>query len=253
MKKTIFSICTCCVVFVLSAAFLLAPAGLNRGELRQLLAALPRHNSFQYINYRSLPETWFTEANRSLEDRHIYIALSNTKTAASKIIARFTGDPYNHVSLAFDESLSTLLSYNGGNETQNPGLNPENPAALRENAGSLLTVYRLPVSAAQKRRIIERIAGINAQGSSYNLLGLVSKRSAKPNIMFCSQFVYAMLDEAGLRLFARDSGKVKPMDFVKLDAGRHLALVPETESEKTQKNFQKILDSRSNLSYDLIR
>ena len=267
MKKILFGMCGCCAALVLAAACLLAGTDLNLEELWQLAASLPRHNSFQYINYDSLPDTWFAEARRSLEDRHVYIALSNTKTAASKIIARFTGDPYNHVSLAFDESLSTLVSYNGGNGTQKPGLNPENPAALREKSGSALAVYRLPVSAAQKQRILERIAGINAQGSSYTLLGLLSKRSAKPNIMFCSQFVYAMLDEAGLRLFARDSGTVKPMDFAAPGRGQNLALVYETGPEKNnsgisieyvalaanQKNFLKILDSRSNLSYNLIR
>jgi hypothetical protein len=229
---------------------------LNTGELRQLLSGLARHNSFQYINYHSLPETWFAEARRSLEDPHLYIVLSNTKTAASKIIARFTGDPYNHVSLAFDQSLSTLVSYNGGNNAQKPGLNPENPGLLRKNAGSVFSVYRLPVSGGHKRRILERIERINVQGSSYNLLGLLSKRSAKPNIMFCSQFVYATLDEAGIGLFTKDSGKVKPMDFVTLDRGRQLSLIYKTGPEKNNffsHFFQNILDNHSNLSYNLIR
>ena len=253
MKKIILVICTFCAGLVLAAAFVLAAADLSAGELRLLLSGLARHNSFQYINYHSLPETWFTQARHSLEDPHLYIVLSNTKTAASKVIARFTGDPFNHVSLAFDPSLSTLVSYNGGNTAQKPGLNPENRAELRRNAGSTFSLYRLPASRAHKRRILERIERINAQGSSYNLLGLVSKRSAKPNIMFCSQFVYAMLDEAGLRLFAKDSGKVKPMDFVTLDGGRRLALIHETGPEKDENFFSDILDSRINLAYNLIR
>jgi hypothetical protein len=249
-RLTILAVCTALLIAVL---IFLAAVGVSPRDLRELLGDLPRHNSFAYINRDSLPETWFAKAQGALDDPHIYIVLSNTKSAASRLIARFTGDRYNHVSLAFDAALETMLSYNGGGDRGRPGMNPEKPGDQLKVPDSALAVYRLPANAAQKQRVISEIRRINAQGSAYNLLGLITGQAAMPNIMFCSQFVYAMLDSAALNPFEKARGKVKPMDFVSLDRTRRLALVYEITFEKSEIFFQNILDSRSNLSYNLIR
>jgi hypothetical protein len=70
--------------------------------------------------------------------------------------------------------------------------------------------------------IIESIRKINAEGNAYNLFGLVLKFSFKPNILFCSQFVYKMLKDAGLNYFEKKEGQIKPSDFVELDYDRKL-------------------------------
>jgi hypothetical protein len=54
------------------------------------------------------------------------------------------------------------------------------------------------------------------------LLGLIFKGSARPNIMFCSQFVQTMLELAGLDYFDNARGAVKPVDFIELDGNRAL-------------------------------
>jgi hypothetical protein len=226
-------------------------ADLSGADFLELARTIPRHNSFRYITTGSLEEDYFAEAHRSLGDPAVYIVLSNTKSPASKLIGLVTGDRYNHVSLAFDQDLQTLVSYNGGNGGFGPGLNRETREELRRSPGSSLAVYRLPVTGAAKRGMIERIGRINAEGSSYNLLGLVLKCSFKPNIMFCSQFVYALLDGEGIRLFDRAQAWVKPMDFLALDQGRRLSRVYGKEAEG--KNFSTTLDSRNNLSYGIIR
>ena len=64
--------------------------------------------------------------------------------------------------------------------------------------------------------MIQKVEKINDEGSAYNLLGLIFKRSRKPNIMFCSQFVYTMLKQAA---------QVTPSDFIELDYGRKLEFV----------------------------
>lgn len=209
-----------CIVLLLCAALCAVSCAslegnrLDSGEVWSLLRDLPRHDSFRYINRDSLPEEWFARARVSLEDPGVYIVLSNTKSAASKLIARFTGSRYNHVSLAFDAELAAMVSYNGGNGRNHPGMNPETLADLLKAPEASFAVYRLPVSPAEKALMLGRIAAINAQGSSYNLLGLITKQSAKPNIMFCSQFVYALLDETGTAPFEKKPGKVQPMDFL---------------------------------------
>jgi hypothetical protein len=88
---------------------------------------------------------------------------------------------------------------------------------------------------------------INREGNAYNMLGLVLKYSHKPNIMFCSQFVYRMLQIAGLAYFNKDNGKVRPTDFIELDYYRNLQFVYELRLSNAVGNSAKkstILDLR---------
>ncbi|MDR2516284.1 MAG: hypothetical protein LBC88_02750 [Spirochaetaceae bacterium] len=222
---------------------------LSGKDILAVLQDVKRHNSFAYLTRASLPASWFDAARESVRDPFVYIVLSDTKSGASRIIGLFTGDRYNHVSLAFDAALSTLVSYNGGVDGGTPGLNAETTAALTRLSGSSYRVYRLPASAVQKERMIRRITAINGEGSSYNLLGLITRRSALPNIMFCSQFVAAVLAEAGLDLFDRESACVRPMDFAR---GGNRAREPDGAADGTI-FFEQTIDSRSNISYVIIR
>ena len=75
--------------------------------------------------------------------------------------------------------------------------------------------------------MLAAVERINREGSAYNMMGLVTKWSYKPNIMFCSQFVYRMLQEAGLAYFEKRPGEARPTDFVELDYRRKLEFVEE--------------------------
>jgi len=72
-----------------------------------------------------------------------------------------------------------------------------------------------------------RIAEIIADLPRHNLLGLVFKYSHKPNIMFCSQFVYTLLIKSGTNYFEKMAAHVKPTDFVELDYYRKLEFAYE--------------------------
>jgi len=184
------------------------------GGLRDLAETFPAHDSFDYVTAHSLGPAYLAAARATLADRHVYVVASNTKTTMNKIVSRLTRDPYNHASLAFDAGLATLISCNGGQPGQTPGLNRETVADLLGRQGAEYVVLAVPVTRAQKAAIIDLVAAIDAEGSSYNLIGLVTKRAAKPNIMFCSQFVYRVLDEAGASYFDRDPCHVKPHHFL---------------------------------------
>jgi hypothetical protein len=194
--------------------FAISRSGLSPGDVGALLADLPRHNSFRYITCRSLGDDYFQAARGALDDPHVYIVLSDTGSPAGKVIGVFTGAAYTHVSLAFDPSLKTLVSYNGGGGISSPGLNRETLKDLNRKPGASLAVFRLRTTPEQKKALISRVAAINWEGSSYNLLGLLTKKSVLPNIMFCSQFVYTILEDAGAAYFKKKSGQVRPMDFL---------------------------------------
>jgi hypothetical protein len=200
---------------------------LSINNVKEIINDLPRHNSLDYINKESLPENYFTYTNETLNDPYIYIILSNTGSPASDLISLFTNKKYNHVSISFDEYLKTIVSYNGGEKLNHPGLNYELLQNYNKKSASSIIVYRLKCTIEQKKYIIDRIKKINSEGSAYNLLGLILKYSHKQNIMFCSQFVYKMLKDAGLNYFEKEEAEVKPMDLVELDYQRKLEYVYE--------------------------
>jgi hypothetical protein len=168
-------------------------------------------------------------AEQTLSDPHMYLVLSSTGSAANEVISVFTNKTHNHASLSFDRNLETTISYNGGDRVYPPGLNPEMISHLTKGDEASVFVYSLKCTAEQKASIIGRVREINENGSAYNMIGLVAKRSYRPNIMFCSQFVYRMLSLAGLTYFEKRDGRVQPTDFVTEDYRRALAFEYELE------------------------
>jgi hypothetical protein len=256
MKKTV--LWAGIFLLLLSGLAGLSRAALSPGDLYTLLRDLPRHNSFKYVTRDSLPEGYFEAAYQSLDDPYVYIVLSDTGSPAARIIGVFTGAAYNHVSLSFDGDLKTLVSYNGGNGVSGPGLNRETLDDLNRKPGASLVLFRLKVTAGQKRALISRVAAINREGSSYTLLGLLTKTAVLPNIMFCSQFVYTLLNDAGAAYFSRKNGRVRPMDFCVAAGGKGpeyaggVALNSGASREGGSFFLRKTLDSRSITAYNLI-
>ncbi|KRN03182.1 hypothetical protein FD13_GL000937 [Levilactobacillus senmaizukei DSM 21775 = NBRC 103853] len=191
-------------------------------HLKTILADLPRHSATHYINHGTLTSEYFDAATATLDDLHLYLAVSNTGSAASEMISVFTQKQFNHVSLAFDRNLDTIISYNGGDNVYPPGMNAEALEFFHQKDGASLLVYSLPVTREQKQFVVDKIAEINREGSAYNMVGLVAKHSFKPNILFCSQFVYKMLKLAGVAYFDKREGEVRPTDFIELDYYKQL-------------------------------
>lgn len=195
---------------------------LSKDNLDVILQDIPRHSYTKYINKKSLTEEYFSECKKSLEDEHLYIVLSNTGSPASELISLFTNKAYNHVSLSFDRNLKTIISYNGGENVSPPGLNQEQLEFFHKKDDASILVYKLAAPREKKQLAIEKVREINETGSAYNLVGLVTKFSIRPNIMFCSQFVYNMLKVTGLAYFQSPATKIKPTDLVEKDYFRKL-------------------------------
>jgi hypothetical protein len=204
---------------------------LTPGNFKNIIDDLPRHGSFHYVNSGSLTDDYFHAAEKSLKDPNLYIVISNTGTPASEIISVFTQKQFNHASIAFDAELQTIISYNGGARAYRPGLNHEMVDFFNRRTGASILVYRLPVTIEQKRCALDKIAQINHEGSAYNLLGLLINKSYKPNIMYCSQFVYKMLEYIGASYFKADK-TIKPTDLIEKDYFRKLVFVEELRLNK---------------------
>jgi hypothetical protein len=203
-------------------------------RMKEIAKDIPMHNPLSYINGDSLTEQYFTAAHAALDDPNIYIAVSRTGSAASEIISAFTQKDFNHASLSFDRDLKTIISYNGGERVYPPGLNYEMIEYFNKIEESSIMVYRLPATRSQKLKILEQIDKINREGSAYNTLGLLFKYTHKPNIMFCSQFVYTMLESAGLAYFEKEGASVKPTDLIELDYYKKLDFAYEIRFDKAE-------------------
>ncbi|MCL1904459.1 MAG: hypothetical protein FWF94_08620 [Oscillospiraceae bacterium] len=199
---------------------------LSYKNFKYIIEDMPRHNTFRYVNTESLTADYFNAAEEKLDDPHLYVVISNTGAPSSEFISTFTQKQFNHASLAFDAELQTIVSYNDGQRVYPPGLNYEAVSYFNRKHDASILVYSLKVTHEQKRAAIDLVAKINREGSAYNLLGLLFGRSYKSNIMYCSQFVYFILEHIGASYF-HVSGVVKPTDFIEKDYLRKLSFVEE--------------------------
>ncbi len=186
-----------------------------------------QQSSFRYVNNSALTKEYFQNAYQCLDDEYVYVILTASGSPVSDLISVFTKRRFNHASLSFDRDLKTIVSYNGGQNVSLPGLNAEMIEHFFNKEDASIYVYRLKSTREQKKKMIEKIQDINREGSAYNLIGLVFKYSRKPNIMFCSQFVYQMLKHVGLEYFDKRSTEVRPSDLIELDYHRKLEFVYE--------------------------
>ena len=216
---------------IIAAANTARKAGkaLSKDNLSKALDLAPEQSSFHYVSDRNISDEYFQVAYDNIEDEHIYIVLTDSGSPASEVISIFTKRQFNHVSLSFDRDLQTVVSYNGGQNVSLPGLNHEMIDCFNKKDDSSIMLYRLSATKEQKQKMIEKIKEINQEGSAYNLLGLIFKYSFRPNIMFCSQFVYQMLKHAGLEYFEKKCTEVRPHDLIELDYYRKLEYIDEVK------------------------
>ncbi len=193
--------------------------------IKDLLADLPRNCAIRYVAKESLSETYFKHLEESLSDSYVYLVFSDTGSPASNFFGILSNKPYNHISIAFDRELKTLISYNGGERVTPPGLNPEMLEWFYQKEDASIRIYRLPVTTSQKEQMAERVAKINQEGSAYNLLGAAFRKNFQPNMMVCSEFVYSLLDSVGASYFKKTAIDVKPADMIELDYERKLEFI----------------------------
>ncbi|MFD2830766.1 hypothetical protein [Corticicoccus populi] len=200
---------------------------LNGSNLKTLTENMKSTNSFEYINKDSLDDDYFKAVDQTMDDSNIYVVISYTGTPANDMISLFTKKEYNHASLSFDPELNTIVSFNSGNGLHKPGMNHETIKFLQKSENAKILIYRLECTREQKITLKENIKTINEEGSSYNLVGLLTRHSFRPNIMFCSQFVARMLSEAGFSHLPPEKDYFSPSDLVELDYYRKMIFVDE--------------------------
>lgn len=153
-------------------------------------------------------------------ERRVYIVLTDTGTAFTRLIKLYTKKPYNHASLSFDEKLTEVYSF-GRKLPQNPfigGFVKENlQQGLFKDASC--RIYSCQITESQYREMQQVIKNIekNQHHYTYNLLGLLgfvlNKPITKEHAYFCSEFVATVLKEGGILNMQKSPSLIAPHDF----------------------------------------
>ena len=156
----------------------------------------------------------------------LYIFLTRSGTLVSNLVYALTGAEYTHISLAFDEDLTTLYS-----STRKNGYTmfPAGPSReylnrgvfrLRENIPCAL--YALEVTDEAYARAKRRADHMMNHGELYrfNSVGLLlcalHIRWNRRRHYFCSQFVSEVLEQSGALALPKDSTLMHPNDYALL-------------------------------------
>ena len=162
----------------------------------------------------------------NMNERSIYILLTDTGTWFSRMIKLYTKAPYNHVSISLDENLEELYSF--GRKVY---YNPLSAGFIKEGVehgvfwykkDTKCILYRLTVSEQQYRNILMRIYRFRCFHGQYryNLLGVMgialNKRIIRENAFTCSQFVASVLTVSGIYAFEKYIEMITPNDIRKI-------------------------------------
>ena len=157
----------------------------------------------------------------------LYIFLTRSGTLLSNLVYSLTGAQYTHISLAFDEDLSTLYS-----STRKNGYTmfPAGPSREYLNRGVFLmrenipcALYALEVTDEAYIRAKRRTQHMMHHGELYrfNSLGLLlcwmHIRWQRRRHYFCSQFVSEVLEKSGSMQLPKHSTLMHPNDYTRLE------------------------------------
>lgn len=154
------------------------------------------------------------------KEMHIYILLSNPTTLVAKMIGLYTRAPFNHASIAFDPELREVYSFG----RKHP-LIPLFGGFVKEDIHcgvfekATCAVYSCKVSKETYLRMRSYVKKIEENGDLYNynflgILGIILNMELGGEYSyFCSQFVSAVFQEAGVKLLDKSAGLTTPSDL----------------------------------------
>ncbi|RCX18646.1 hypothetical protein DFP94_106180 [Fontibacillus phaseoli] len=150
----------------------------------------------------------------------IYLLLTDTGTMLNRVIKSYTGQPYNHASIAFDAELNEVYSF--GRKTAN---NPFIGGFVGEDIHSALfrqaecAVYSLNVTPDEYQKMYRYIQefAMRKERYRYNFIGLFGVMVQKPiqrkHAFFCSEFVASVLRKGKVLYYDKDPSLLEPSEL----------------------------------------
>ena len=162
----------------------------------------------------------------------VYIVISQTGTALSRILKFITGAKYNHASISLVPDLSKMYSF-GRVNPYNPvhgGFVVESPhyGTFKRFSGTKVEVLSIAVSEGQYINLKQMLEGMakNKKRYHYNYFGLFLAGAniyyKRKNFYYCSEFVKEMLVRNGIRSARALDDIIEPMQFLTLSDANHV-------------------------------
>ncbi|MFU0790487.1 MAG: DUF3800 domain-containing protein [Virgibacillus proomii] len=155
-----------------------------------------------------------------MQDKEVYLLLTDTGTWLTRLIKLYTKKPFNHASIAFDEQLKQVYSF-GRKTPKNPFIGGFVQEDIKGGIFKQATgvVYSISITEDQWKKMQNYIQQLQAEKDHYRynfigLFGFLLKRPIKrKNAFFCSQFVAAILQESNVIQFNKPISLISPYDL----------------------------------------
>lgn len=165
-------------------------------------------------------------ADEASEGKKVYIVLSQTGTMLSRFLKLYTRCPYNHSSLALTEDLEVMFSF-GRLNPYNPfvgGFVQESPffGTFKRFRNTRVMVIEADVTSEAYAELCSQIRAMLRDRTEYhyNYLGLLLAALrihwARNKCYYCSEFVKAMAEAAGMQGVESIPSIVKPMHLLRV-------------------------------------
>lgn len=163
-----------------------------------------------------------------MEKHHIYVVLTRTNTAISKLIQFFKKDEYTHAAISLNKELDDMYSF-GRKHTYNPFVGRFKQESI--NKGVYKFHKNLPgliMEVEVSKQQYENAEGLlnhfvtNSHLYKYNykglLHGLFNKEAFYDNRFLCSEFVYYILKESGIVDFGISRNLIRPQSLLNINS-----------------------------------
>ena len=167
-----------------------------------------------------------------MNEKKIYIVLTQTYTTIARIIKSITKDKYSHASISLDIKCNNMYSF-GRKYIYFPFYGIFLKEDLRKglfirNKNALVVIYEIKVTKKQYNKIKDKIKEIELNNKGYNIIGLLLAHfrvKLHRRKYYCSEFVYEVLSNKEIEIYNKENTLFKPEElitnkFVKIFEGK---------------------------------
>ena len=156
-----------------------------------------------------------------MNNKKVYIVLTQTYTTLARIIKTITKDKYSHASLSLDPKCDKMYSF-GRKYIYFPFYGIFLKEDLRKglfsrNKNALVAIYEINVTDYQYNKIKEKIKEIELNNKGYNIIGLLLAHfrvKLHRKKYYCSEFVYEVLSNKEIEIYNKENTLFKPEELI---------------------------------------
>ena len=156
-----------------------------------------------------------------MNEKKIYIVLTQTYTTIARIIKSITKDNYSRASISLDIKCNNMYSF-GRKYIYFPFYGIFLKEDLRKglfirNKNALIAIYEIKVTKKQYNKIKDKIKEIELNNKGYNIIGLLLAHfriKLHRRKYYCSEFVYEVLSNKEIEIYNKENTLFKPEELI---------------------------------------